>query len=155
MNHMTTKAQTHHVKSIEELRVLAGEIAAELGSGDVLLLSGDLGSGKTTFTQVLAQALGVKDPVTSPTFTIVAEYEVVGSTTLDWLVHIDLYRVPSDQHGIDRPYIAEVIDTAADHKRVIVVEWPEKLDLTVPHAWQLSFAMGKADTERVITITKP
>ena len=76
------------VHSVEETWQLAAELARELKPGDVLCLEGDLGAGKTTFTQGLAHALGVPGRVTSPTFCIVQEH--AGEKTL--LVHMDLYR---------------------------------------------------------------
>lgn len=148
-------SETTRVKNLDELAAMAEQIAGELQPGAVLLLSGDLGSGKTTFTQALAKSLGVIDVVTSPTFTIVGEYATDGTRDIQWLVHIDLYRIPADQHGVDRPYIAEVIDTAEANKRVVVVEWPEKLELTAPHAWRLSFTADQEQTERTIIVQKP
>lgn len=147
--------KTIHISGLEDMAGLAADIAVKLVPGDVLLLSGDLGSGKTTFTQALARSLGVTDVVTSPTFTIMGEYTADGREDIAWLVHIDLYRISADQHDVDQPYITEVIDTAVTHKRVVVVEWPEKLDLTLARAWKLSFVMGSQETERVVTVQEP
>src|ERR1035437_1534068 len=84
--------------SPEETQALASALAAELKSGAVLALHGELGSGKTCFVQGLARALGVRQPVTSPTFTIVNEYR--GRCPL---VHMDLYRIgdPDELLSID------------------------------------------------------
>ncbi|MBU4285704.1 MAG: tRNA (adenosine(37)-N6)-threonylcarbamoyltransferase complex ATPase subunit type 1 TsaE, partial [Verrucomicrobia bacterium] len=79
-------------KSPKETRALASALAAELKSGAVLALHGELGSGKTCFVQGLARALGVRQPVTSPTFTIVNEY--CGQCPL---VHMDFYRIQDPQ----------------------------------------------------------
>jgi len=151
---MTQDTKTIQVASLEELAAVASEIANQLSAGSVLLLRGNLGSGKTTFTQALAAALGIKEPVTSPTFTIVGEYEVPARDDISYLVHIDLYRIPGDQHGVDREYIAEVIDTAKVNKRVVVIEWPERLDMTVDNAWEISFELGESETQRILTIIK-
>lgn len=151
---MKIKEEEKAVTSKEDLHVFAQDVASNLDAGDVLLLTGDLGTGKTTFTQGLAIALGISDPVTSPTFTIVQEYEVGENDSIAWLVHIDLYRVPPDQHGVDFDYIAEVIDTAKQNKRVVVVEWPERLSLAVPNSWKLSFKHGKTPNERIISINQ-
>ncbi|MFZ9532970.1 MAG: tRNA (adenosine(37)-N6)-threonylcarbamoyltransferase complex ATPase subunit type 1 TsaE, partial [Ilumatobacteraceae bacterium] len=75
--------------SLDDTARIARVIAAELRPRDVLLLTGDLGAGKTTFTKALCTALGVTDAVTSPTFTLVHEY-VGGRLTV---VHSDLYRL--------------------------------------------------------------
>ncbi|HET6794881.1 MAG TPA: tRNA (adenosine(37)-N6)-threonylcarbamoyltransferase complex ATPase subunit type 1 TsaE, partial [Acidimicrobiales bacterium] len=74
-------------RSVEETRALAAEVAALAVAGDVVLLSGDLGSGKTVFVQGFAAALGVSETVTSPTFTLVHSYS--GRIPV---VHCDVYR---------------------------------------------------------------
>jgi tRNA threonylcarbamoyladenosine biosynthesis protein TsaE len=100
-----------------ETRRLAAALARELTAGDLLLLVGALGTGKTTFTQGLARGLGVTDPVTSPTFTLVRAYPCAsgGASTL---LHADLYR-------LDR--LADVVDLGlaemVEDDSVAVVEW--------------------------------
>ena len=79
-------------KSAAETLDIAAAFASKLVGGDVVLLHGDLGAGKTTFTKGIARALGVKDVVTSPTFTIVKEYE--GDRLR--LFHMDMYRLTGD-----------------------------------------------------------
>ena len=79
-------------KSAQETLVAAKDFAARLTGGDIVLLHGELGAGKTTFTKGIALALGVKEVVTSPTFTIVKEYE--GSSLR--LYHMDMYRLSGD-----------------------------------------------------------
>jgi tRNA threonylcarbamoyladenosine biosynthesis protein TsaE len=111
--------------SEEETRAIAARLAAGLEAGAVLLLSGDLGAGKTTFVRGLAEGLGI-DPaeVTSPTFTLVHEYR--GGRLP--LVHVDLYRLESadlDEIGLDT-------DLAVTG--VVAVEWAERLVRTFPEA---------------------
>jgi tRNA threonylcarbamoyladenosine biosynthesis protein TsaE len=97
---------------------LAGGIASRLRPGDLVLLSGDLGAGKTAFTQALAAALGVEEPVTSPTFTLVRGY----ATPAGWeLLHADLYRLEQLDEVADLG-LAERLDDGA----VAVVEWGER-----------------------------
>ena len=103
--------------SPEETRAVGAVLARLLRPGDMVLLAGDLGAGKTTFTQGLAAALGVRDQVTSPTFTLVRPYSCA-SGDVHTLLHADLYR-------LDR--LAEVRDLALDELvedgAVAVVEW--------------------------------
>jgi len=117
------------VNSVEETWRLAREFAAELNPGDIVCLEGDLGAGKTTFTQGLAAALGVKGRVTSPTFCIVQEHRAeraeAGRPSL--LVHADLYRL----HGEDDVIAIGWEDYLAEGA-VMVVEWPERAGSLIP-----------------------
>jgi len=105
---------THEIGSVEETYALASEVAEQLHGGETILLEGDLGAGKTTFTKGLAKALGVKDEVTSPTFTILNVYED-GRLKLN---HLDMYRVESadelEELGIEECF---------DDDSVTVIEW--------------------------------
>ncbi len=98
----------------EQTRAVGRAIAPLLGPGDVVVVSGTLGAGKTTFTQGVAAGLGVTDPVVSPTFTLTREYE--GRVRL---VHVDLYRLDRAQEVLDLG-LEELADDA-----VLVVEWGE------------------------------
>lgn len=109
------------VKSVEETWALAKRLAGELRPGDVICLEGDLGAGKTTFTQGLAAALGVKGRVTSPTFCIVQEHQA------PLLVHMDLYRL----HGED-DVIAVGWEDYLSQGAILVVEWPERAGSLIP-----------------------
>lgn len=82
----------YRTNSREETIEIAKSFARELRGGDVVLLSGDLGAGKTTFTKGIAISLGISEPVTSPTFTIIKEYE---GEKLN-LYHMDMYRLSGD-----------------------------------------------------------
>ena len=111
------------VHSVEETWGLARQFAAELKPGDVVCLEGDLGAGKTTFTQGLAAALGVDGRVTSPTFCLVQEHRS-GSTLL---VHMDLYRLHDEDDVLAigwEDYLSE--------GAILVVEWPERAGSLIP-----------------------
>ena len=99
----------------EETRELGRSLAGRLRAGDLVLLTGELGAGKTTFTQGLAQGLGVRGPITSPTFVIARVHpSLVGGPVL---VHADAYRL---QGALD----LEALDLDADLDRAVtVVEW--------------------------------
>lgn len=111
------------VGSVEETWALARRLAAELRPGDVVCLRGDLGTGKTTFTQGLAAALGVGGRVTSPTFCLVQEHRGKDA----YLVHMDLYRL----HGEEDVVAIGWEDYLADGA-ILVVEWPERAGSLVP-----------------------
>jgi tRNA threonylcarbamoyladenosine biosynthesis protein TsaE len=103
--------------SPEETRRLAAALAGTLAPGDLLLLVGDLGAGKTTFTQGLARGLGVTDQVTSPTFTLVRAYPCL-SGPVRTLLHADLYRLDRLRDVVDLG-LAEM----AEDDSVAVIEW--------------------------------
>lgn len=102
--------------SPEETEALGAALAARLKPGDLVLVTGELGTGKTTFVRGAARALGVTDPVTSPTFTIGQLYG--GGPTE--IAHIDLYRLRS-LAGED----PALLDDYLTPERVGFVEWPE------------------------------
>ncbi len=107
---------TTETSSAAETEAVAAELAGGLQPGDVVLVSGELGAGKTTFVRGAARALGVRVPVTSPTFTIARRYED-GRVPLS---HLDLYRL--DGLAAEEP---ELLDEELGPGRVAFVEWPE------------------------------
>ena len=107
--------------SAAETRRLAGALAPLCRPGDLVLLTGALGAGKTVFAQGFAAALGVKGPVTSPTFTLVREYACPANPAgINQLVHADLYRLDTLVEVFDLA-LPELLDDAA----VGLVEWGE------------------------------
>src|SRR2546423_15299135 len=109
--------------SPEQTERAAAELAARLRPGDVVLVSGELGSGKTTFVRGACRALGVEGPVTSPTFEIGHIY--AGSVEI---AHLDLYRLPS--LGREDPGL---LDDSVTPDRIVFVEWPaEDVELLAP-----------------------
>ena len=121
------------VKSVEETWELAKRFAAELKSGDIVCLEGDLGAGKTTFTQGVAAALGVSGRVTSPTFCLVQEHLANPAQPANpahpsaFLVHMDLYRLNSEEDVLAigwEDYLAR--------GAILFVEWPERAGSLIP-----------------------
>ena len=106
---------TRETNSSEETERLGAELAARLRPGDVVLVSGELGSGKTTFVRGACRALGVGEPVTSPTFTI----GQLHSGRLE-IAHLDLYRLGS-LAGED----PALLDDYLTPERISFVEWPD------------------------------
>lgn len=129
--------------SVEGTRALGRALAARLRPGDVVVLTGDLGAGKTAFAQGVAAGLGVTDRVTSPTFTIVQEYE--GDLPVQ---HLDLYRLGSVQEVLDLG-LDETID-----ERVTLVEWGDvALDALPAEHLELVIALVPEAGDDVRTIT--
>lgn len=107
----------------EETRAIAKEIARGLAPGSVLILTGDLGAGKTEFVKGLAKGLGIDDPVTSPTFTLVHEYRGAQVT----LYHLDLYRLNSEKE------LDEIgFDDCLSAGGICAVEWGNKYPARLP-----------------------
>lgn len=109
------------VRSIEtttpkETESVGAELAGMLSDGDVVLISGELGAGKTTLVRGAARALGVEDPVTSPTFSIGHRYRA-GALTIS---HLDLYRLAGLEHE-DPELLADYLGAG----RIAFVEWPK------------------------------
>ena len=136
----------YQVNGVEETWAVARAFAAELRPGDVVCLEGDLGAGKTTFTQGLAASLGAKRAVTSPTFCLVVEHP----TDRFLLVHMDLYRL----HDADDVLTIGWEDYLA-RGGVCAVEWSERAeDAFDGSTVRIDFRRGaQHDGWRVITIT--
>ncbi|MBR9764439.1 MAG: tRNA (adenosine(37)-N6)-threonylcarbamoyltransferase complex ATPase subunit type 1 TsaE [Rhodobacteraceae bacterium] len=133
--------------SAEETARLATRIAPRLEAGDVLLLSGGIGAGKTHFARALIQSLLVEpEDVPSPTFTLVQEYE----TTAGTLWHADLYRL-SDPLEVVELGLEEAFSDA-----ICLVEWPDRLaDLTPPGALALELTPDGPGDARLLRIEGP
>lgn len=144
--------------SADDTRALARAFAGALEPGDVVLLVGDLGAGKTTFVQGLAAGLGVSEPVTSPTFTLVRPHACSGPEVRT-LLHADLYRVER-LHEVTDLALGEMVEDAA----VAAVEWgdvgaPALGDGAVVVTLELGDAPGEDDLgddqPRLIAISVP
>lgn len=133
-------AAANTTKSEGETAAIASALAADLKPGAVLLLSGNLGAGKTAFVRGLAEGLGV-DPteVSSPTFTLVHEYRG-GRLTL---YHVDLYRLDraaTDDLGLDELGVAD---------GVLAIEWPDRLTHALDGARHVSIEIVDDTTRRI------
>lgn len=133
----------HLTRSEGETAALGRDLGRRLAAGDVVLLTGPLGAGKTAFARGIADGLGCDpDDVSSPTFAIIQEYR--GRLTLQ---HVDLYRlapVDVEDLGLD-----DLLENA-----VMAVEWPDRWRGAPERAWRVSFAPA-GDSERRITIEAP
>ena len=131
--------------SAEETERFGESLAQELRAGDVLAFTGSLGMGKTAFTRGLARGLGCRGRVTSPTFTIVNEYE--GKTPL---FHFDMYRLGSSDELFDIGW-----DDYLARGGVCAVEWSERVSDALPgDTIFVDIARGEeGENTRVITVT--
>ena len=103
---------------------LGKKIASDFKGGDIVLLYGDLGAGKTTLTKGIASYFGI-DEVVSPTFTLMQEYKVSksASTQVNKLVHIDTYRLEEESDLVE----IGAEDYLGEENTICIVEWPEKI----------------------------
>jgi tRNA threonylcarbamoyladenosine biosynthesis protein TsaE len=129
-------------KSEDDTQALSKRLAELLKPGDVIALEGDLGAGKTTFTKGLAEGLGIKKNVNSPTFTIIKEYQ--GRMPL---YHMDVYRVDSSEDlGFEEYFEGE---------GVTVVEWAHLIDAQLPEQLlTLHLYHGEAGTRKIVAEPK-
>jgi len=106
----------HHVNTLDDMRRVAGEILLHIHQYPIITLTGDLGAGKTTLAQMLCEKLGVSEPVTSPTYTIVNEY----NSNINTIYHFDLYRLNKEEE-LDGIGFTEYIDSG----NICLIEWPQ------------------------------
>ena len=98
-------------KNCEQTYELASLLAKHIKGGDIILLNGDLGAGKTTFVKGFAKAVGIKQSVTSPTFTLLKTYKAENFT----IVHVDAYRLDGDTF--------DELDDYINDENVVFIEW--------------------------------
>lgn len=128
---------------VDGTRAVAAEVAAVVGDGDLLVLVGDLGAGKTHFTQGFARALGVTEPVTSPTFTLANRYE--GDLVIN---HLDAYRIEAFGDAEDLA-IPELLEDG-----VTLIEWGNNiLPALPPDLLEVRIMLGDADDDRWLEFT--
>lgn len=133
----------YRTHSESETEAVGKALATTLSPGTVIAFTGDLGAGKTAFTRGLARGLGISERVTSPTFTIVNEYE--GGRLP--LFHFDMYRLESSEELFDIGW--------EDYLRrggVCAVEWSEKVADALVGALRVDIRRGEGERDRVITV---
>lgn len=137
-----------HIASEEEMKFFASNLAMKLESGKTILLSGDLGTGKTTFSQYFLKALGVQK-VTSPTFAIFNEYDI-DHGSVNRAFHFDLYRLGSTEE-LEELGFYEIVEDKLSH---VLVEWPEKAEVIMPEdAIRIEIEHGKDDESRTLLVS--
>lgn len=137
-----TRTLSYTSSSPEQTRAIAAALAPVLHPGDVVVLSGDLGAGKTCFVQGAAAALGVRARVTSPSFVLVREYE----GTLP-LLHLDIYRLGNLQELVDLGY-----EEFLDPRWVVFIEWGDVAGPLLPEEYLQVELRRSDDDSRTITL---
>lgn len=132
------------VHSPEQMRILGEAVGALLDTGQLVVLTGPLGAGKTTFVQGVARALGVAEPVTSPTFVIARVHRGARSD----LIHVDAYRLsnPRDLSALD-------LDDEMEHG-ITLVEWGAHVVDDQSHL-KIAIDRGRDDDVRIVTLSAP
>lgn len=130
--------------SVDATRAFASAVASLIEPGDVIVLGGDLGAGKTAFTQGLGAALGVDEHIVSPTFTIERIYQ--GRLRLH---HLDVYRLDHLHEALDLG-----LDEALDDGDVCVIEWGEAISGVLGFDYVLiRLGLGSGDDDRLVEVT--
>lgn len=138
-------------KSAQETQKLAENLSQKFkNKGGILALIGDLGAGKTTFTQGFAQGLGIKDKIISPTFVLVRQHPIMNTKNV--LYHLDLYRLDSNQE-ISELGINELIN---NNHNIVLIEWAEKINDQLPEsAVKISFKRLSENEREIEVINAP
>ncbi|UXR73423.1 MULTISPECIES: tRNA (adenosine(37)-N6)-threonylcarbamoyltransferase complex ATPase subunit type 1 TsaE [unclassified Staphylococcus] len=127
--------------NLAEMEVFAQQLAQQLEAGDVLLLDGDLGAGKTTFSQFLGRALGVKRTINSPTFNIIKSYR---GSVLNFH-HMDCYRLEDSEEDLG-------FDEYFNDDAVTVVEWSQFIEEYLPETFLKITITVVNETERALQL---
>ncbi|NNE72850.1 MAG: tRNA (adenosine(37)-N6)-threonylcarbamoyltransferase complex ATPase subunit type 1 TsaE [Acidimicrobiales bacterium] len=130
--------------TVEQTQAVAATVAEHVAAGDLLLLVGDLGAGKTAFAQGFGAALGVTEPITSPTFTLARQYQ--GRLLLH---HLDVYRLENLNEVMDLD-IPELLEGDS----VTLIEWGDAIAPALPANYlELRISFGEGDDDRLVQIT--
>ncbi len=130
--------------SVDATRDLGAAVAALARPGDVVVLAGDLGAGKTAFVQGFGRGLGVTERITSPTFTLVHVYED-GRLPIH---HLDVYRLEQMHEALDLG-LAEMLDDGS----VVLIEWGDEILPVLPHdLLEVRLTLGEGDDDRTIAL---
>jgi tRNA threonylcarbamoyladenosine biosynthesis protein TsaE len=129
---------------LADLKEAAKKMLEVIGDNKIVLFYGDMGAGKTTFIKSICAELGVKETVSSPTFSIVNEYEGNGNT----IYHFDFYRIKSIQEAYDIGY-----EEYFYSGNMCFVEWPDKIDELLPDHYLKVEIQTMEDDSRVFSIT--
>ena len=144
---MNTDRKEFITSSEEETENIGKSLAMSLSKGDAVLLRGNLGAGKTVFSRGFARGLGMTEPVSSPTYTIVQEYELPDGGRL---YHLDLYRIS----GVNAALAFGVDEFLDDPQGISLIEWPDRIDGILPENAICVEIEHLSDSERRLTICR-
>lgn len=140
-------SHTFITHSKEETQQVAADFVKTLRGGEVIALLGDIGAGKTTFTQGLVAALGCEVRVKSPTFAVLHEYPITGHATISRVVHVDFYRFTSPEE-----VRALELESYERPDTVVIAEWPELAGEKMSRATHEIRLRGISEHEREIVL---
>ena len=143
--HPELKGQVFKKMMLADLEKVGSELMQAAGSLSVFVFHGDMGSGKTTFIKVIGKLLGVEDSMSSPTFSIVNEYEATESKTI---FHFDFYRIKNETEAYDIG-----VEEYFDSGHYCFVEWPEKIPTLLPTQYVEIFIKIEDNTHRTIAFS--
>ena len=141
----------HNISNIDEFNNFVKEFFSKIkplnNKAVVISLKGDLGAGKTTFTQMLAKELGIEETITSPTFVIQKRYEIKkGPDPFKKLIHIDAYRLDSS----DELLRLDWEDLISNPENIICLEWPERVADIIPEdSVSINIEMGYGGERKI------
>lgn len=132
--------------ALDDLEELAGKLIREAGANRVIIFNGEMGSGKTTFIKAIGHVLGVKEGMSSPTFSIVNEYETESG---ERIYHFDFYRLKNELEAYDIG-TEEYLDSGS----YCLIEWPDKVPSLLPNKYiEVSIVKTTDDQKRTIAFT--
>jgi len=136
----------YQTNSLEETQKIASDLAKKMKPG-VIALYGDLGAGKTTFTQGFAKGLGIKDKIISPTFVLIRQHQIPNKKQVFY--HVDMYRIDNPA-SIKELGIEDLLNTKDD---LVLIEWAEKIEDFLPKNSTKIFIKTTSENQRQITIS--
>lgn len=128
------------IESIEELGNVANDLIPQF-QHKVILFDGEMGAGKTTFIKVLVEQMGTKDEISSPTFSIVNEYE----TNSGKVFHFDMYRIKSEEEAMDFG-----IEEYLYSNHYCFIEWPSKIESLIPAEYHTIKIIAEENSRTII-----
>lgn len=135
--------------SAHETKEIGKELARTLHGGDIVILKGELGAGKTAFTKGIAEGLNIEKEVTSPTFTLMSVYQVPNHDTIKELILVDTYRLETYEELLE----IGIEDYLGKPDTLTIIEWPEKVDKLLENKKMTVVTLvAGATTERKISI---